>query len=183
MTMLPAAVLAVLLVGPSAATPASRWQQEPPGVVGRDDGLPGEGITNPELVRMLDTYAIVQAQEALQLSEAQYTQFVARLKRLQETRRATTQRRNRILRQLRLMTLPKAAANENAVRDQLKALEAHDLAAADQMRKAYMAVDEVLDTRQQARFRVFEEQMERKKLDLLMRARDRVAGRRNRGGS
>ena len=39
------------------------------------------------------------------------------------------------------------------------------------MRKAYNALDEVLDIRQQARFRVFEEQIERRKIELLMRAR------------
>ena len=39
------------------------------------------------------------------------------------------------------------------------------------MRKAYNTLDEVLDVRQQARFRVFEEQIERKKLELLLRAR------------
>ncbi len=33
------------------------------------------------------------------------------------------------------------------------------------------AVDDVLTVRQQAQFRVFEEQMERRKLELLMRAR------------
>ncbi len=37
------------------------------------------------------------------------------------------------------------------------------------------SVDEVLDARQQARFRIFEERMELRKLDLLMRARTRAA--------
>ena len=39
------------------------------------------------------------------------------------------------------------------------------------MRKAYEAIDQVLDLRQQAQFRVFEELMERRKLELVMRAR------------
>jgi len=39
------------------------------------------------------------------------------------------------------------------------------------LRKGYSSVDEVLDLRQQARFRVFEERIERRKLELLMRAR------------
>jgi len=42
------------------------------------------------------------------------------------------------------------------------------------MRQAYDALDEVLDARQQARFRVFEDQIEQRKLDLLMRARERA---------
>jgi hypothetical protein len=39
------------------------------------------------------------------------------------------------------------------------------------MRKAYNGIDEVLDVRQQARFRVFEDQIERRKIELMMRAR------------
>ena len=38
---------------------------------------------------MLDAWAIVQAQTALQLNDGQYGQFVTRLKRLQETGGAT----------------------------------------------------------------------------------------------
>ena len=45
------------------------------------------------------------------------------------------------------------------------------LVAAEFIRKAQGAVDQVLDVRQQARFRVFEENMERRKLELLARAR------------
>ena len=42
------------------------------------------------------------------------------------------------------------------------------------MRQAYDALDEVLDVRQQARFRIFEEKIERRKLDLLVRAQERA---------
>ena len=51
------------------------------------------------------------------------------------------------------------------------------------MRKAYDGVDEMLDIRQQARFRLFEEQMEQQKLDLLMRARQMHGPLRGRGKS
>jgi hypothetical protein len=39
------------------------------------------------------------------------------------------------------------------------------------VKKAYDAIDQVLDVRQQAKFRVFEELMERRKLELVTRAR------------
>ena len=39
------------------------------------------------------------------------------------------------------------------------------------MKKAYEGIDQVLDVRQQAKFRVFEELMERRKLELVTRAR------------
>jgi hypothetical protein len=39
------------------------------------------------------------------------------------------------------------------------------------VKKAYDGIDQVLDLRQQAQFRVFEELMDRRKLELVMRAR------------
>lgn len=125
---------------------------------------------------MLDTYAIVQAQTALSLDDSKYGEFVNRLKRLQQTRRRTTRVRNQILNDLKRLTQGGTAVDETAIRERLKVLRDHDERTAAEMRKAYDALDEVLDARQQARFRIFEEAMERKKLDLLMRVRDR-AGR------
>ena len=45
--------------------------------------------------------------------------------------------------------------------------------------KAYDGIDQVLDVGQQAKFRVFEELMERRKLELVTRARqaNRLKGR------
>ena len=134
-------------------------------------------LTNSELVDMLDTYAIVQAQQALQLNDSQYAQFVTRLKRLHQIRRQNTRLRNQLLQDLRRLT-QESAVDENALRSRLKALDEHDLRAAEELNRAYQSMDELLDARQQARFRLFEERMERQKLDLLMRARNR-AGRAN----
>ncbi len=39
------------------------------------------------------------------------------------------------------------------------------------MKKAYEGIDELLDLKQRAGFRVFEELMERRKLELITRAR------------
>ena len=129
---------------------------------------------NGELITMLDTYAIVQAQEVLQLTDDQYGQFVTRLKRLQQVRRQNTRARNHILQELRRLS-QETTVDDNAIRLRLKALQDHEVTAADELRRAYASVDEVLDTRQQARFRLFEERMELRKLDLLMRARNRAA--------
>ena len=158
--MLPLLVLALTLAQAGPAEPPQRNR--------------AAGLTNGELVNMLDTYAIVQAQEALQLTDDRYGQFVSRLKRLQQIRRQNTQGRNRILLELRRLTNA-PTPDESALRVQLKALHDHEISAADELRRAYAVVDEVLDPRQQARFRIFEERMELRKLDLLMRARIRAA--------
>ena len=139
------------------------------------------GALSPrEVVAMLDAYAVVQAQEALQLNDGQYAPFVARLKKLQETRRRNQQAHNRIVQELRRLAGPQATPpfDDNAIRDRLKALRELDDRSALELRRAYDAVDEVLDVRQRARLRMFEEMIERRKLDLLMRARQRAAGRR-----
>src|SRR5215218_3507561 len=60
------------------------------------------GALSPgEVVAMLDAYALVQAQETLQLSDTQYAPFVARLKKLQETRRRNQQAHNQLVQELR----------------------------------------------------------------------------------
>ena len=166
--------------------PATRDAQDPPAAPNRsnrsDPSDPLAPVSAGELVNMLDTYAIVRAQAELTLSDAQYAQFVTRLKRLQEARRRNQRERNQILQDLRRLTGPLATApaDETVVRERLKALRDHDEQAAVEMRKAYETLDEVLDVRQQARFRIFEETIERRKLDLVLRARERA--NRGRGG-
>lgn len=143
----------------------------------------GGALSPGEVVAMLDAYAVVQAQEALQLNDSQYAPFVTRLKKLQEGRRRNQQAHNQIIQQLRRLAGPQATApvDEAAIRERLKALHELDDRSALELRRAYDAVDEVLDVRQQARFRMFEDMIERRKLDLLMRARQRAAGRRGGG--
>jgi hypothetical protein len=126
---------------------------------------------------MLDAYAIVQAQDALTLDDAQYGEFVTRLRRLQEIRRRNQRERNLIIQELRRLSRAQAPGpgDQTTLRSRLQALRDHDDRGAAEMRKAYDALDEVLDVRQQARFRALEETIERRKLDLIVRARERAA--------
>src|SRR5262245_3742091 len=174
-------VAALLLIQHAPTAAAGRQTQDKPQTQGAD--APGRGnrpggdaLSANELVNMLDAYALVQAQQALTLNDTQYMQFVTRLKRLQETRRRNQRDRNQIVRELNNLAGPQASTpvDENAIRDRLRALRAHDERAAADLRKAYETLDEVLDVRQQARFRIFEEMIERRKLDLLVRARERA---------
>jgi hypothetical protein len=132
---------------------------------------PGGDLSPAEIQRLFDAYALVQAQETLRLDDQRYGQFVSRLKVLQETRRRLQQERQRRLQELLRLSNQPDPVDENLLRDRVRALAEHDERAAVEVRRAYDGVDQVLDVRQQARFRVFEEQMERRKLELLMRAR------------
>ncbi len=166
---------ATLLVAPAAFA----QQPEMPGPVPPTAGE-GQPLGPGEVQRLFDAYTLMEAQDALKLSEAQYGQFVTRMKGLQDVRRRNQQARMEILRELGRLTRENAAPDEAAVRDRLKALRDQDTRMAADLQKAYAALDEVLDVRQQARFRLFEENMERKKLDLLMRARQRRVPLQNR---
>jgi len=170
-------VFTVLIAATAAAQPPDDTGRANPPAARQPRGA----LAPAEVVAMLDAYALVQAQDALQLNDAQYGPFVTRLKKLQETRRKNQQARNQIIQELRRLTVPEANASydENAIRTGLKNLHDLDDRSAADARHAYEAIDEVLDVRQQARFRIFEEKIERRKLDLLMRARQSAAaGRR-----
>ena len=91
-----ALVLCIGLVGGGVA--AAQPPAEPPA-----RGRPGNpaGLSPVEVLNMLDAYALVQAESALELRDGQYGEFVTRLKRLQETRRRNQQDRNRQIQELR----------------------------------------------------------------------------------
>ena len=132
----------------------------------------GNGNVSPaEIQRLFDAYALVQAQAQLKLSDDQYPPFLARYKALQDLRRRSQNERGRIIQDLRRMSLDDAKSDDGQLKDRIKALQDLDVQTAADVRKAYEAVDQVLDVRQQARFRAFEEQMERRKIDLVTRAR------------
>jgi len=142
-------------------------------------------ISAGQVQRWFEAFTVLQAQEALQLSEAQYGRFVTRLKALQDARRKHQVARNQIMGQLRKLTHPQTGGNdEAALADRLKALRDEDERMAVDLKKGYEGVDETLDTRQQARFRIFEERMEQQKLELLMKTRQNArAAARGRGKS
>lgn len=119
---------------------------------------------------MFDSYALMQAQDQLKISDEQFPQFLSRFKALQDVRRRALQERGRLIQELRqLVNSPQP--DEAQMKERLKALADLEARTADDLKKAQDAIDQVLDVRQQAKFRVFEENMERRKLELVTRAR------------
>lgn len=170
-----AALLTLVVAAPVAAQQAPRGQR----AQGQRAAGGGDQMRPVDVMQVLDGYAVVAAQEALQLNDEQYGSFVIRLKKLQDTRRRNLAGRHRIVQELRRLAGPQGQADDPTIRQQLKALRDHDDRSAEELRKAYDGVDEVLDARQQARFRLFEERLELRKMDLLMRARQGAARRQN----
>lgn len=169
LAIIPAVLIAIAAPSFASAQPREGASRPPRAARG--------ALAPAEVVAMLDAYALVQAQDALQLNDTQYGTFVMRLKKLQEMRRKNQQARNQIIQELRRLAGPgtNAPFDENGIRERLKALRDLDDRSAADVRRAYDSIDEVLDVPQQARFRMFEEMIERRKLDLLIRARQGVA--------
>jgi len=119
---------------------------------------------------MFDSYALLQAQEQLKITDEQFAQFLPRFKALLDVRRRALGDRMRLVQELRqLVNAPQP--DEAQMREKVKALSELDVRVADEVKKAQDAIDQVLSVYQQAKFRVFEENMERRKLELVTRAR------------
>jgi len=170
-----AAFLGVLSVAaPSMARPQQGGQgAQPPAAV-------EPTVTPAELQQLFDSWALLQAQGFLKMNDEQFARFLPRFKALQDTRRRGLQQRTRLLNQLR-KAVNDSEPDESQIKASIKLLQEIDDRVTLETRKAYEAVDQVLDVQQQAKFRIFEEQMERRKLELVTIARERAreAGRAN----
>jgi hypothetical protein len=124
-----------------------------------------------EIQRLLDGYAGVQAQQYLAMTDAQFGQFLPKLLALQNVRRRNEQERMRLLMELRRLTNPNAQGSDNDIQTRVRALRELEVRSMGEMQGAYDAIDQLLDVRQQARFRLFEQEIEQRKIQLLMRTR------------
>ncbi len=169
-----------VLTGPAAA------QQQPPATA--QPPAQQSGAARPpspaEVQTIVDGWVIVQAQKALDLTDAQFAQFVMKYRTLQETRRRNQRARMQLIQEIGRLTNPNSPpADEAVLREKLKALDDLQVKSASDLRKAFEGVDEGLNVRQQARLRVFLEQVDRRMLEILTKARGEAAvPARRRGG-
>ena len=176
LTTTAAAVFLLAIGSASALAVPSELQgrqapQPPAGSAVADRGNePAVAPTPAEIQRMFEAVALVRAQEVLRLSDERYLPFLARFKALQDVRRRAQQERVRLLRELNHLS-GDTTADDAKVKDRLKALQDLDARSEVEIHKAYDGIDQVLDVRQQARFRVFEENMENRRIELMMKAR------------
>jgi hypothetical protein len=132
----------------------------------------GANLRPAEIQRLFDAYLVMEAQQALGLTDQQYAPFLVRLKALQDVRRRFLASRARMLLDLGRLSGPRGAGADDAtLKERLAALQELESRSAAESRKAYADLDALLEPRQQARFRVFEDQIERRKIELMLRAR------------
>jgi hypothetical protein len=179
-------LLAVCAAGGALVSDAqAQGRQAPgrPGGAGRQgpgrQGLPPQGGNSPvELQELMDAMVLVQAERDLELSNEQFPQFLTRLKELQGVRRRSDNLRNRAVMELRRLLQPgnppegSAGRPDDAqIRERLKAIDDAEARALVDIKQARSNLEQVLNVRQQARFRLLEEQIERRKLELFARSR------------
>jgi hypothetical protein len=151
-----------------------RGNLPPPGR--RGGAAPGGAPTTAEVEQLFDRYVRNQARIALNLTPDQMATFAPEFNRLQATRRRVQRERQRLLNQLTSASRGGGTDNEDAIAERVAAVDEHRVASEQQIRDALAAVDQVLTVQQRARFRVFEQRIERQRLDLLSRAQRAARG-------
>ena len=153
---------------------------QPPG---RNAQRPTDQMSPPQVHQLFDAMLVMQAQNALALDEETHGTFVTRLKALQDTRRRSQQERVKLIGELQRLTNLRGGTPppDDELKSRLATLQELESRAAADLRRAYGAIDELLTPLQQARFRVLEEQIERRKLQLVGRARQNSQSRQNNG--
>jgi hypothetical protein len=170
------ALLPFLLIGAAAIEAQGLRPDRVTAAQGRD-ALDGAGVTPAEIQRMFDAYALVQAQDQLGIGDEQFSRFLVRYKALQDIRRESLQQRTRLVAELRRLLAAAGQPDETQLTSRMETLAALETRTNDDLRQAYDDIDQVLDVRQRASFRVFEETMERRKVELITRARQVNRGR------
>ena len=197
--MLIAAGVAAVMAGPAAPSVSAaqavtvRLQDRRPAA--RRPGAaafgPGRGRrANPAAQRAVDPAKLSTVQEALdgieianadkmlQIAPDRYGNFIQRLRNLQIVRRRRQAQRLRLLNELRRVVNQQPSVDDAQLESRTRQLDEFDRQTAQDVQAAYEQIDEVLTPRQRARFRLFEEQMEQRKIEILTRVlRAGAAGR------
>jgi hypothetical protein len=166
-----------------AQSPTPREQQQAPPPAGRGGARAGGGranlpavtpnMTQQQMQAYIDAYALVQAEKELQLTNDQYANFVTRLRKLQDVRRGHQVERRRLLNELAGLLQGQGqgqateAGKDDAIMAHVKALDDLQQRSATEVSQAYKDLDAVLTPWQRGRYRMFEEQLERRKVELL----------------
>ena len=156
------------------ATEAARSQRP---VAGRSGpGRPGGPGEIGLVQNMIDTWALVEAQKQLELTDDQYSSFVPRMTKLNTARRRHMADRTRLLGELRQLLRGATPASDDAIADKVRAIDDLNQRSGQELRQLAAELDGTLTPYQRARFRLFEELIELRKIDMLLRVRGRAQG-------
>lgn len=141
-------------------------------------GQPDPQLTVQEVERMWDQFVLTQARAALEIrDERQFRRFSVQLQNLQNLRRRLQRQRNAMQRDLGLLLDQGEVLDSAAAEAGLAEFDEFSVRSAQQVRRALTAIDGVLSLRQRVRFRVFDNRMAQRKLELLAQARANARNR------
>jgi hypothetical protein len=141
------------------------------GTAAQEDGESNKGQERrDEAFRMVDAYVIANLQESLGLDDATYEKAIPLVNKLQKVRREFFHERSRMQRKMRHL-LRSGTATEAQVVEMLDDFKALDVQGPERIRKQVEELDGLLTPLQQAKYRVFELEVERRMRDLMRRAR------------
>jgi hypothetical protein len=154
---------------------AQAGQPPPPAQAARPQRGRGAAAVNPQraqqqVEQMMDALFLSRAQEQLHLTDEQFPQFFLRVQKLQRLRQQHQARRRRLINELGTLTAPQATTDDATLAARTRAFDEIEAQAVQDEQSALASIDEVLTVRQRARFRWFEDAMERQKLQMLARA-------------
>lgn len=148
---------------------------KPPKTERRESADPPAGhvpVLRDETFRLMDAYLISNLQESVGLTDEQFAKAMPLVKKLQSDRRDFARRRMQALRSLR-KTLLSGAATEASVADLLKEVKTASVEERAATARNTEALDAVLTPLQQAKFRVFEAEVDIRLRHLLARSQDK----------
>ena len=166
----------------AAALPSQETQPKPRRASALGDRSTETVAHVPELrdetFRLMDAYVISNIQESLGLSDEQFTKVLPLVKRLHTERRELARRRMEALRSLR-KALKSGASTESTVADLLKEVKTATIEERAAASRNAEALDASLSLLQQAKYRIFEAEVELRLRHLLSRseAREKPAPR------
>lgn len=164
--------------GPDAQQQQGGRAQMPPGGPQRPNAAAQSGDIAPgDIQAMFEAMTVMEAERFVALTPEQFPVFVQRLKRLQEARAMRMRRHNRAMNELRGMANPQDGRADDATIDgKLRELAAIEVEGRTAIEKAMEAIDQMLSPRQRARFRMLEDNIEKKKFEFLQRVRQGRGG-------
>ena len=132
-----------------------------------------------EVEGMMEAYILSKLQDSLDLTDEQFGSMVVAQKKLSDTRREYRRDRMQVLRQMR-QTLQRDQAGESELQPLLSELDTLRDEFASNEKSRYAAIDDILDIRQRARYRVLEVELQRRLGEMMRQVRGGGNDRRQR---
>jgi hypothetical protein len=123
-----------------------------------------------EAFRMVDAYIVANIQESLGLDEDTYAKTIPVVTKLQKVRRDFWEERKSMQRSMRRL-LQSGTASEAQVRELLQSMKRLEVEGPERVREQMDELDALLTPLQQAKYRVFEADVEHRLRELLRKAR------------